>query len=443
MIALKLIAIFLSTLLLLQSYIIRVVTGSYLVPAALFSFVWFIFTITPLVVLINIPINPLAILYILVVIFAFSLSAIPFDWKFALKQNKEKMLTILPMLDSRLIVLCFYFSIGASFIFSSYSVISNGFEIESFRTDFIGTSALYAAKRGNEDVEYGILGTLSIFFTYFSAVLGGMINFFKKRGRVSLLYFLLAVAPSLFAMLTQSSKLIFFVAVIFYLSSSLLMRVYADKHFLFTFKDVSKVAGISLFLFPLLIIAFFSRQGFSSIDNYDDALKILIPTINSYLFGSLYAFSDFFSYYIGMESVSNYNIEYYNLGYYSFKSIFDTFGGSKVFPPGYYTDFYMYEDHLATNIYSVFRGLIQDFGTIGTIVFMYVFGLFFHFFFYTLLMVKRSWFASSIFIMFFSFLGLSFLFNIFTARYIFLITFSLYFLLMVNHYISSKSLSNQ
>ena len=42
-----------------------------------------------------------------------------------------------------------------------------------------------------------------------------------------------------------------------------------------------------------------------------------------------------------MNSVSSYHVEYFSLGYYSFKSIYDTLGASKVFPPGFYTDYYI------------------------------------------------------------------------------------------------------
>jgi hypothetical protein len=73
MVVYKIIAIFFSILFLVQAYIIRITAGSYLVPGALFSFVWFIFTIIPLVVLFGVPVNPISILYLLACVFVFSL----------------------------------------------------------------------------------------------------------------------------------------------------------------------------------------------------------------------------------------------------------------------------------------------------------------------------------------------------------------------------------
>jgi oligosaccharide repeat unit polymerase len=446
MVVYKIIAIFFSILFLVQAYIIRITAGSYLVPGALFSFVWFIFTIIPLVVLFGVPVNPISILYLLACVFVFSLGAVPFNWKFALEKNKEKEKSVLRKLNSNFIKYSLYFSIILSIIFSFSLVISNGFELVLFLTDFIGTSARYAALRGNEYLEYGLVGALGVFFTYFSAVLSGILSFYKKSGLQTLLAFFVGISPSLFAMLTQSSKLIFFVAVIFYLSSTLLMKIYSNKRYLVSLSDSVKIFWLSLLLSPLLILAFISREGYNDFSNVGEGLGILLPAICSYLFGSVYAFSDFFSFYLGFDSVSKYKIDEFSNGYYTFKSIYDALGGTKVFPPGFYDDFYIYKDMLSTNIYTAFRGLVQDFGPLGTLIFMYFFGLLVHFVFYKILVNRNLWLASSLFIMFFAFIGLSFLISIFTARYVFLITVALYLLLTINGSItrgedSGKSIS--
>jgi oligosaccharide repeat unit polymerase len=434
----KLLAIFFSFLIFIQAYIIKTGTGSYLLPASLFSLIWFFFSFVPLLVLFGVPINPLPIFYIFLATFSFSLSALPFNWRFAFEGNKEnKQLTLLKF-NSGFLRYSFYVSIFLSFVFSSYLVLSNGFDLASFGSNFIETSARYAALRGNESLEYGLTGTLSIFFTYFSALLGGIVSYFKTSSRKKFFCFLLAVLPSLFVMLSQSSKLIFMVAIIFYMASTVLMKIVSSSHSLFNFSGGIKIAAIGLLILPLILIAFTSREGYNNFDTTGEALDILLPAINSYLFGSLYAFSDFFSYYFGMASTSVYTIEYYNFGYYSFKSIFDSFGGTKVFPPGFYSDNYDFKGILSTNIFTFFRGLIQDFGLVGSLLFMYFFGFIFHFSFYRLLLNKELWLGCSLFIMFGCFAGLSFLSSIFTARYIFLITFLFFVLLSVNSLLYQK-----
>lgn len=429
----KLVAIFFSLLLLLQAYLLKKVTGSYLSPASLFSFAWFLFSFVPLVVLPHIPVNPAGTIFIFFTTQAFSLSAIPFNWKFAMEENKKKA-SAAGRFNTVFFRYAFYFSILLSLILSFNFVLSNGFTLMQFAMDFIGTSARYAALRGNEYLEYGLLGTLSIFFTYFSAILGGIVTSFKKNGFKKLGIFLLSVVPSIFAMLTQSSKLIFLVAVIFYLSSTFLMKVISGKYKLLSLSDTFKIMCLSLLILPLIILAFVSREGYSDFDNSSEAADLLLPTVNSYFFGSYYAFSDFFGYYLGFDSFCIYQIEFPTYGYYSFKSVFDSFGGTKVFPPGYYNDYFVYKEALSTNIYTAFRGFLQDFGCLGTLVFMFFFGLFFHYFFYKLLVKKSSWISCSIFITFVSFLGVSFLINIFTARYIFLLITAFFILSIINEY---------
>lgn len=441
-IAYKLLAVFFSFLLFIQAYIIKTETGTYLVPASLFSLMWFFFSLIPLIVLFGVPINPLSIIYIFLAVFSFSLSALPFNWRFAFEKNKENKPITLLKLNSGFLRYTFYVSIFLSFVFSTYVVLSNGFDLASFLTNFIETSTKYAVLRGNESLEYGLTGTLSIFFTYFSSLLGGVIAYYKKTSGKKLVCFLLAVLPSLFVMLTQSSKLIFMVAVLLYIASTLLMKILSSNHSMFNFSGGIKIVAISLLILPLIIIAFTSREGYNDFDTSGEALDILLPAINSYLFGSLYAFSDFFAYYFGMSSSSLYNIEYYNLGYYTFKSVFDSFGGTKVFPAGFYSDNYDFNGVLSTNIFTFFRGLIQDFGCIGSLFFMYFFGFIFHFSFYRLLINRNLWLGCSLFVMFFSFTGLSFLSSIFTARYIFLISFSFYIVLTVNSFLNNKITNN-
>lgn len=438
----KLIAIFFSLLLFLQAYVIKIETRTYLLPASLFSIAWFMFSIAPLIVLFGVQINPLAILYIFFASLFFSLSALPFNWRFAFENNKENKQSMLLKLNSSFLCNCFYTAVFLSFVFSTYLVLSNGFDLASFRSNFIETSAKYAALRGNESLEYGVVGTLSIFFTYFSTLLGGIVSYFKKTPAKKFLYFLIAITPSLFVMLTQSTKLIFLVGLILFLASTILMKIISSNHSMFNLYGGLKILAIGLLIVPLILIAFASREGYSHFDTFGEALDLILPAINSYLFGSLYAFSDFFAYYLGMHSSSIYTIEYYNLGYYSFKSIFDSFGGTKFFPPEFYSDNYDYNGGLSTNIFTFFRGLIQDFGIIGSLLFMYFFGFLFHYSFYRLLINKNVWLGCSLFIIFFGFMGLSFLSSIFTARYIFLICISFYLILTINSLLFSKKIEN-
>jgi hypothetical protein len=159
----------------------------------------------------------------------------------------------------------------------------------------------------------------------------------------------------------------------------------------------------------------------------------MAPTIFSYFFGSIYAFSDYFISRLGIDSISIYFHEsQLAFGYYSFKPFFELFGGNKIFPMGYYEDFYNFNDIIKSNIFTYYRQLIQDFGILGSLIFILFMGITIHFFYFQMLMKKAPFFSIAIFIIFLVFLGISYLINAFTARTVIVVGIALYYLLKIN-----------
>lgn len=428
----KLLSIFFCFLILVNARICRYFFGSYLHPSSLFSLAWFFFTFIPIVFVYEVPLNPFAIFYIFSITLMFSLGAIPFPWKL-LKLNEENFNKKIDYLNSSFLRFSLVFSIIFSIIFSSMVIIENGFNFNQFLIDFVSTSAAFAKQRGTENINYGIYGVLSVFFTYFSALIGGVISFFKLSNLNKFKIYIISILPSVFVMVTQSSKIIFLISTIFFISSIFLLMVYKRKDLKITIKETAKIGLFFLSLFPLIILTFILREGYNNFFNLNDALQTLKPPINSYFFGSVYAFADFFSYYTNSTSFSNYEIEYFQMGYYSFKPIFELFGGTKTFPVGYYPDYFSYNNIIATNIFTAFRGFIQDFGLIGTLLFFFIFSFLINLCYFKILNGKQEWFCSAIYIMFIAYLGLSFLLNIFTARYVFLIVLAFYLIMKINY----------
>ncbi|MDE3236494.1 MAG: oligosaccharide repeat unit polymerase [Bacteroidota bacterium] len=434
---LKLIAIFFSSLIFFQSYITKKLVGTYIIPAAMFSVIWFLYTIIPLLILPTIQINPLSVLYIFICSFSFGISALPFNWKKAFAKNKSKKEKVYCTFNSSFLRYIFYTSCILAFVFSTLIMITNGFSMALLMSNLLETSGLYAAMRGHEELDYGLLGVLSIFFTYFTPMLGAIVVEFSSERVVRRRFLLfLSFAPSLYCMITQSTKLALLVAIIFYLATTLVMKIYANKLVLFNFKSILKKSVYIFILLPLISISFLSRQGNSNFSDQKEALGIIKYSLNTYAFAQIYAFSDFFSFTVGMKSETSYKDDYNSYGYYTFKSIFDSFGGKKKFPPGYFEESYYVKDVFETNVFTVFRSLIYDFGLIGTIFFFFLFGLFVHFFFYRLLFLNNSWISVTIFIISMVFIMLSYLFSIFTARYIFLLGAGFFLVLLSNGYLS-------
>ena len=110
----KLLSIIYSVFMLLIACCVNKTTGTFFIPAGIFALAWFAFTFIPLVFLINVPINSLAILYIFSAVLLYSLSALFFNWRVAFHNNLAKSITSAKF-DSRFIEIIIYiFSISFS-----------------------------------------------------------------------------------------------------------------------------------------------------------------------------------------------------------------------------------------------------------------------------------------------------------------------------------------
>jgi len=429
----KALAIIFSLLIFAQAYLIRRVVGTYIFPAALLSLAWFFYTFIPLVVLFFVPVNPISVLYILVCVSAFSLSSLPFNWTQAYKTNTLKNFNDFSKFNSKFIHYLFYVSSFSSIIFSTISISSYDFDLYSILFNLLETSGQFAALRGHGHLEQKIWGSIAIFFTYATPILGGFVychqnNIIKK---ITILF--VSFFPSIYFMLTQSAKLIVFFTIGFYFASVLLMKIYTNKLSLFSWQFILRSIGFALLLLPLISVSLLSRGGIADLNDAEKVLNQLFSSFSSYAFAQLYAFSDFFSFYLGMNSEVNYLNDFNAYGYYTFTSILNLFGGDKIFPPGIFEEYYFYEDVITTNIFTIFRGLIYDFGGVGVIIFMFAIGLVSHSFFYLLLRYRNSWMACIVFIVSIVFFQGTYLNSIFMARYMYLILIAIFAILWINN----------
>jgi len=428
----KLLAILFGLLLLAQARYIKRAVGTYIFPAALMSLAWGLYTLVPLVVLFDVPVNPVSVLYIVACVSAFSLGALPFDWQQAFESNALKTPEDLEKFDSRLMHVLFYVCAASSVVVSTISMVSQGFELSSLVLSLLETSGQYAALRGKGELEYDALGVLSIFFTYATPILGGLVTGKHRKGLKRWAFLFVAFAPSVYFMLTQSTKLILFFSIGFYFAAVLLRKIYSNELDLVDRSSVWRSFGYALLLLPLISVSFLSREGAFGVSGAGAILGVLLFFINSYAFGQVYAFSDFFSSYSGARSEMTYVHDFHSYGYYTFKSIRDLLGGDKYFPPGTFEDGYSRGEVVATNIYTIFRGLIYDFGGVGTVVFMLAAGLVVHAFFHRLLVHRRSRVAYGAFIITVVFIQGTYLFSIFMARYMYLLLVALVVALWIN-----------
>lgn len=435
LVAYKLLAILLSFLFLGHALFIKKTVGTFIFPASLMSLAWFFYTFIPLIFLFNIPINPIPILYIFLCVLAFSLGALPFKWGYAFSQNKLKDSSDEICFQSKFMRTLFYFSAFFAITFTTLVITSTGIQLSEIILSLRETSGRFALMRVGGKLNYGLYGILSFFFTYLTSILGGLAFHNDPNLKRRVLIFIITFIPTIYFMLAQSAKIIIFYSIGFYIAAFLLRKIYSNMLDLFNWKMILKVMIFALIIIPLILISISSRHEITQINELS---IVSLKSIVAYTLGQVYAFCDYFSFYIGMESTSKYIHDLNSYGRYTFTSIYTMAGGTKNFPPGTFYDYYNYNNFIMTNIYTIFRGLINDFGVVGTVFFMFFSGLFIHAFFYRLLVTRVSHLSNAIFIISVVYIEGTYLISVFMARYMYLILIALITIFWINQFYIKK-----
>jgi len=390
----KIAALLFSLLIAVNAYCAKRIVGVWINPVSLFSLFWTLYTVLPLLVGWPLMINPLSVFYIYLVNLALLASLFLFDWKYALIANSNKPFAA-KIFAHR------YWTVA----FSALGIVSplmmlkgmgaQGFSLSSDMNllEFAGT---YANARYTSELEKNIFSQLGLLLAYPLAAIGGLLWPIKKGGTK---FFIIAASffPSLISMLLQSSKGHLFLSAAIFFGGVLITRLYDKKYTIFTTKAVYNTLRVLVILSPIVIISFLSRglQNYS----FEDALPIVGRYLAGYSSGHLYAFSDWFSDRYLNFSIQSYYQEDLTAGFYTFMSLFQLFGDERYVPLGIYDEFFQH-DYMKTNIYTIFRGLLIDFGLVGSLLFVLVAGASVNFFFYRLLVDKRNSLAIALFIYF-------------------------------------------
>lgn len=418
----KSLAILISFNFFMLAYFLKRLVGTNYHPAVIFSFLWGLFTLIPMVLIYPAPINPVAILFILLCAISFSVAAVLQNNRLSYLKFSNNYIArgeFLINLRSRFLVGVLFTSgiLGVTFCF--WTMLINGWSLNDIFFDLLATSGRFAALRGNEGMVYGLIGSLGTIFTYLSASLGGLIYSSIEFKLPRFLVLLAALVPGVMVMVIQSSKIIFLIAFSFFIGGIFLSNIYKLKSLRFNLKEIFMLAKILAVLTPFVLISFVSREHFGDLDDLYKTLEALRYALASYALGQIYAFSDFFSFYIGMDSVSKYNQDYFGFGVYTFSSIAGVFGASINFPPGLYLETGWYSDIFETNIFTIFRGVVLDFGIVGSFILFAIIGWVSNIVFSGILKAKNNILSSIAYVHIVVFIFMSYLSSVFMARYMY------------------------
>lgn len=429
-ILLKIIAILMSLGIIFNAYYIKRIVGTWFFPGTLLSLFWFGFLFMSLIILWSEPINIFSVLFIVTSVVLFSWTSVFFDWKKAYVLNKYKLDPSF-VYNTKLMRRLLRVFITTSFFLVILEVSAQGISLNDMFFHPLITAATYAKMRYAEELVKTNYQGLSVLFAFFSATIGGLLFGSTNRGRnkVRLLFCFL---PSLAIMITQGAKGFLFLSLFLFFGGLMVTLFHKKDLFLFKYKTIKKAFKISILLLLLLSFSLFSR-GLQYASDFKYIYKTLIDKIGSYTVTHIYAFSDWFSAYLGMESKLSYNIENNYFGFYTFNFIAKKFVDKKKLIMGTY-DEYFYVDGMKSNIYTFFRGLIMDFGILGALVFMAIIGFIIHFIFYIFLINKKPVFTTAFMIYLIGFFYMSLLISLLTWNMTVVSFIGLVFILTINKY---------
>jgi oligosaccharide repeat unit polymerase len=315
-----------------------------------------------------------------------------------------------------------------SLIFLALNLFAQGFSLRDLFFDLYTSAAAYANLRFSEDLNVGIFERLSLVFAYLGAILGGFLLPCMLTRNGQRLIVALAFLPSALVAVTQAAKWHLLLCVVFFYAGLLACRASVGTLCLI---DKGRIKSVTLYVAVLIAVVTvsFLGRGLYTIDDSGELTNSLVRYYSSYSFGHIYAFSDWFAFFIGRHSELAYARESATYGFYTFAVVFRLLGSDKVLPIGMF-DEYTYGSLLTTNVYTMFRGLIQDFGIIGSVLFMLATGLLLHWSFHNMLCKRRPVFTVAVFVLMMGYFYASFVSSMLGVNRIYYVTFILLWIIL-------------
>jgi oligosaccharide repeat unit polymerase len=405
---------------------------TFLNPTTIFCFFWFLYTFFPLIFVINVPVNALSIIFIFIALLFFSISIIFFKWNIAFVKNQLKRELESNLFSNSFMINMNHLMFIIIIICLIIDIYIQGFTIFDFTGNFFESSNKFMVKRYSDEIIPNPFSQILNILNYSLNILGGIVLGSKienKKTKIKLL--IINILPAAIITLTQAAKGTILLSIVLFFSGILISRVF--KHNLeLTNKKTNKLlfwASISLLI--ILLISFLSR-GLYELEG-SDLISTLKYNFNSYAFGHIYAFSDWFSFYLFSESMEDYVFNGHTNGFYTFMSIFKAFGDTTFVPPGVFTEYFSYNNILQTNIYTFFRGTITDFGIFGSFIFCFFLGLISNFTYYCILYFKKPIWSISLFSILLGFYYTSFIISLFIWKSVFITILVVSVILKINY----------
>ncbi|NKE04704.1 O-antigen polymerase [Mesobacillus selenatarsenatis] len=276
--------------------------------------------------------------------------------------------------------------------------------------------------RYSGDLQNSTLTSILLSINYFAAIVNGVSivvekNASKGKYNKRLMLHLLPIITSILIAAILTTKATILYTVILFLGGIITANESLnDRNYLFTRKNIFR----GIILIPTIIFLFvfiqMSRYGFNDIDGMFRVIKVF----KVWAFGHMPAFSVWFNdYYLN----GDYSLSY---GQYTFSGVFSILNIAERVSGVYSEGAYISNNYEATNIFTIFRGLIEDFGLIGSMLLSFVGSIFLGTIYKSVKLGKLNSFV--FLIMFYSFSMFGFVISILAYNSI-LLAFILFYIL--------------
>ncbi|MEW6556119.1 MAG: O-antigen polymerase [Elusimicrobiota bacterium] len=346
----------------------RIQQGNWLSPGVFFTLYWTVFVVISFIGAPDYYVGSKVILWIFVASFAVYVGSIiglgrglfKIDTHFtAINNNKLKLPGIKQIiLISTILGLASVYILLQSKGYSFFSLFSFDAVKEMGR--------VFSIARYLEGYEPPFLSRILLTFVYLGTFLGGTLFAFSSSKACRLIS-LLPFLPAVISGVVQTTRASILIPGVLWVSSYLSSKILLDsgRTKLFNIKYFVAIFGIIIFIIVMFFALAFSRYGYWK--TWERTLPEVWSHNRSWFFGEISAFSYWFeqNWIEKMEPT---------LGCFSFAGLYDLIGLTKRHI-GIYISSVEVAPREFTNVYTIFRGLIEDFTLHGSLLILFIFGI--------------------------------------------------------------------
>jgi len=422
-----------SLLFVFYTFIVRLEGKTWLAPSSFFTLIWAVTIIVAVLFAPNFYFSIKAILFVLSALLMFFIGSFvlnviaPSNISNNYINNTCAELN-LPFLKKFIIVGVISSLIAVVLLLKIYNVnLLSGFSLDVY----IDTASKMSIDRyAGLSLPKPIMIFLSL--GYAGCLCGGSVFAFSKKKTDKFLA-LSSIFSILLFTIIYTARAVFLFSLMLFISSYLSTKLYLFKYNfkLFSLKKIMIIIFLAFFLFLMFLTTQISRYGIKNFE-FNEILKVL-DHLKVWFFGNISGFSRWF------DNVDLNNTDF-NGGKYLFAGIFDFLGISSR-NIGLFTEYYCINDQNEfTNIFGIFRVLIEDFTIFGIYPLLFLAGILSNIIYKSVLNGKILFIP--LLVMFYAFTLWSFITNIFAYNTTIIACF-IYFFIILHVKLTSKPATKQ